>query len=322
MKQVVRIAAVALCAAILLAGCAAALSRVVYGRSLRASLYEIALRWRFANHRTAEEEIARLEARRERGESTYAIPGDCRPKAEVIEDERHGMQVFTLPGGETTVLYLHGGAFINRFSAEHWRFMDRLARKTGCTIVAPDYPLAPYADYARAYEALSGLYRDLLAQNSGRLLLMGDSAGGGLALGLAEYLLGQGDPLPERLILFSPWVDVSMENPEIPEYVPVDPMLHLELVKVHGRYWAGGADTRYWMVSPLYGALSGLPPVAVYCGTRELLYPDLLRLHAALTAAGVDATRSVGRGMNHDYPLMPLPEADAVFREVAELVRG
>ena len=201
--------------------------------------------------------------------------------------------------------------------------MDRLAQETGCTVVAPAYHLAPWADYARAYDDLTGLYRDLLAEDPGRrLILMGDSAGGGLALGLAETLLIEGDALPERLILFSPWTDVSMDNPEIAELVPVEPMLHLELVKIHGEYWAGNAGTHHWQVSPLFGEMEGLPPVTMYCGTRELLYPDILLTRDKLEAAGVDVTLTVGRGMNHDWPLMPLPEADAAFRDIAALVRG
>ena len=324
MRKFIRIAAAALCAAVLLAALAVGLSHIAYGRSLKASLYEIILRRRFATDRTPESEIDRLEARRAAGESPYVIPARLKFRVDVDETERNGMQVFRLNrgGGGATVVYLHGGAYINAFNDYQWRFMDRLARETGCEIVAPAYHLAPFAGFAQAYEDLAGLWRDLrAAEPNRRFLLMGDSAGGGLALGVAEYLAGGGDPLPERLILFSPWVDVSMDNPDIENYVPVDPILHLELVKIHGKYWAGG-DTRNWMASPLFGDMTGLPPVTIYCGTRELLYPDLLLAREALEAAGVDLTFRVGWGLNHDYPLMPLPEADRAFREIASLVRG
>lgn len=324
MKKLLRIIAIILAAALLLAGVAVALSHIVYGRSIKASLYEIALRRRFATDRTAESEIQRLEARRETEEPTVGLPASLSDIGR--EGQRDGMPMFTLDGGHAdgaVVLYLHGGAYINSFNAYQWRFMERLARKTGCTVVAPAYHLAPWADYARAYDDLSGLWRDLQEQYPGRrLILMGDSAGGGLALGLAEFLVSQGEALPERLILFSPWVDVSMDNPEIEKYIPVEPMLHFDLVKIHGEYWAGEADTHHWQVSPLFGEMAGLPPVTMYCGTRELLYPDILLARDALEAAGVDVTLTVARGMNHDWPLMPLPEADAAFREIAEMVRG
>ena len=324
MKRALRILAFIVAAALLLAGGALALSHIIWGRSLKATLYEYVLRRRFATERTAESEAQRLEERRAAGESPYVLPAGLDLACGIEESSRDGMQVFTLNRGSNSpiVLYLHGGAYINQFNAYQWRFMTRLVRETGCEIVAPAYHLAPYADYRRAYDDLSGLYRDLSAGNPGRrLILMGDSAGGGLALGLAEYLAGEGNLLPERLILFSPWVDVSMDNPDVADYVAKDPMLHLDLVTVHGRYWAGDADAHFWMVSPLYGDMAGLPAVHIYCGTRELLYPDILLAREKLAASGVDVAINVGEGLNHDYPLMPIPEAEKALEEVARIVR-
>ena len=320
MKKTIRIVLIAAASLLALALCAVGLNRLVYGRSLRATLYEFRLRSRFATDRTAESEVRRLEARRQEAEPRDALPKNMAFSVPVEEAVRDGLQRFTLNGGGSgpLVLYLHGGAYVNGFNAHQWRFMDRLARQTGCTVVAPAYHLAPWADYARAYDDLTALYRTLLAEYPGRrLILMGDSAGGGLALGFAEALAANGDPLPERLVLFSPWVDVSMDNPDIADYLPVEPMLHFDLVKVHGRYWAGDADTHFWQVSPLFGDMAGLPPVTMTCGTRELLYPDILLARDRLAEAGVDVTLRVGRGLNHDWPLMEIPEADAIFEEVA-----
>ena len=321
MKKTIRIVLIAAASLLALALCAVGLNRLVYGRSLRATLYEFRLRSRFATDRTAESEVRRLEARRQEAEPRDALPKNMAFSVHVEEAVRDGLQRFTLNGGGSgpLVLYLHGGAYVNGFNAHQWRFMDRLARQTGCTGVAPAYHLAPWADYARAYDDLTALYRTLLAEYPGRrLILMGDSAGGGLALGFAEALAANGDPLPERLVLFSPWVDVSMDNPDIADYLPVEPMLHFDLVMVHGRYWAGDADTHFWQVSPLFGDMAGLPPVTMTCGTRELLYPDILLARDRLAEAGVDVTLRVGRGLNHDWPLMEIPEADAIFEEVAD----
>jgi len=321
MKKTLRIVLIAAASLLALALGALGLNRLVYGRSLKATLYEYRLRRQFATDRTADSEIRRLEARRNEPEPAAALPGTLSVPAE--EADRDGLKVFTLNGGGggPLVLYLHGGAYVNGFNAHQWRFMDRLARRTGCTVVAPAYHLAPWADYRRAYADLTALYRALLAEHTGRrLILMGDSAGGGLALGLAEALAGAGEALPERLILFSPWVDVSMDNPDIAGYLAVEPMLHFDLVKVHGRYWAGDADTRQWQVSPLFGDMTGLPPVTMTCGTRELLYPDILLARDRLADAGVDVTLTVGRGLNHDWPLMPIPEADSAFEAIAGLV--
>jgi acetyl esterase/lipase len=321
MNKAFRIIAIVVASALILAACILGLNRIVYGRSLKATLYEYRLRRQFATGRTADSEVRRLEARRLEPEPVAALPDGLSVSAE--ETQRDGLRLFTLNGDGTgpLVLYLHGGAYVNGFNAHQWRFMDRLARQTGCTVVAPAYHLAPWADYTRAYDDLMALYRALAAENPGRRrILMGDSAGGGLALGLAEALAGAGDVLPERLILFSPWVDVSMENPDVSDYLAVEPMLHLELGKVHGQYWAGAADTHHWQVSPLFGDMTGLPPTTVYCGTRELLYPDIRLAFDRLLAAGVDAALRVGTGLNHDWPLMPIPEADEAFDEVAGLL--
>ena len=322
MKKWLKIPLVLLCAVLVLIVLAAGLSRVVYGRSLQASVYEVMLRRRFATDRTAESEIQRLEALRDEPEKTASLPKKVTLRSKVESREWNGMRVFAL-GGETDtdVLYLHGGAYINGINAYQWRFMDDLAA-AGCRVIAPAYHLAPWSDYTRAYDDLCALYREMVARNPDRrLILMGDSAGGGLALGLAEALVQAGDPLPERLVLFSPWVDVSMENPDIAGYVAADPILHLELVKVHGQYWANG-DTHYWQPSPLFGDMAGLPSVTIYCGTRELLYPDILLLERRLGEAGVEIDMHVGRGLNHDYPLMPIPEGQRAAAEVRALVAG
>lgn len=323
-KKWLRMLTLILCAVMILCVLAVGLSHIVYGRSLSASVYEVILRRRFASDRTPEAEVERLEARRAEGEKPYVLPKKLTFSSSIEEMEREGMQVFTLNGAansDTDVLYLHGGAYINNFNTYQWRFMDSLAGRADCRVIAPAYHLAPYADYTQAYSDLLELYRDI-ADGQRRLILMGDSAGGGLALGLAETLIQSGDVLPERLILFSPWVDVSMSNPDIAQYVPVDPILHLDLVEVHGRYWAGKAGTKHWQVSPLYGDMAGLPPVTLYCGTRELLYPDILLLAEKLESAGVETDFRVARGLNHDYPLMPVPEGKNALAEVIENVRG
>lgn len=300
------------------------LSHMIYGRSLQASIYEVMLRKRYATDRTAEEEVRRLQRRRAKGESPYELPEDLTLQSDIEEYEHDDLQVFVLNGesdGGIDVIYLHGGAYINSFNAYQWRFVDRLARRANCRVIAPAYHLAPFADYRRAYEDLIKLYR-ALCDPGRRLILMGDSAGGGLALGFAEALLISGDPQPERLILISPWVDVSMTNPAIQDYEGVDPILHLPLVRVHGQCWAGEADTTYWPVSPLYGDMAGLPPVTLYCGTREMLCPDILSLDERLRAAGVDVDLHLGRGLNHDYPLMPIPEGRRAAEEIAGAVAG
>ena len=244
----------------------------------------------------------------------------------VREEREEALQAFIFNDQEhpaQTVFYFPGGAYINAPNAQQTTMAARTAKETGSEVVLMAYPREPVYNCADAYEMCTAFYQRYIAEyDCGKIVFMGDSAGGGLALGLAEHLLKRGDPMPEQLVLFSPWVDVSMDNPDIPALVPVEPMLHLELVKVHGEYWAGDAGTHHWQVSPLFGDMARLPPVTIYCGTRELLYPDILLARDKLAAAGVEVTLRVGQSLNHDWPLMPLPEAKAALRHVAALVQG
>ena len=322
-KRVLRAIACAVCAALALALCAVVASRAIWGRTLYATIYEWHLRRHFATSRTPETEVERLEARRAVGEPRYELPEGFRFDVSVGRATQDGVDCFTLnaEGDGVCVFFLHGGAFINNFNAHHWRFLNRLARETGCEVFAPNYHLAPFGNCERAFEELVPLYAGFAAARAGRrIVLMGDSAGGGLALGLAQALVREGLPLPERLVLFSPWVDLSMDNPDIASLVPVDPVLHLGLVKVHGVYWADDLDVHDPRVSALFGEMAGLPPVTLYTGTRELLYPDLLLLNAALEGAGVAVDFHIGHGLNHEYPLMPIPEGARAVREVEALI--
>ena len=186
MKRPLRIVAIVLASLLALGLCAVGLNRLVYGRSLRATLYEYNLRRHYATDRTAESETERLEARRREPEPRAALPKNMAFSVPIEETETDGLQLFTLNGGGTgpLVVYLHGGAYVGGFNAHQWRFMDRLSRETGCTVIAPAYHLAPWSDYTRAYEDLTALHRALLAEcPCRRLILMGDSAGAGWPLG-------------------------------------------------------------------------------------------------------------------------------------------
>ncbi len=115
-----------------------------------------------------------------------------------------------------TVFYFHGGAYINQPNAQQTTMAARTAKETGCEVVLMVYPKEPVYDCETAYDCCLSYYRSYLEKNDcGKIIFMGDSAGGGLALGLAEVLHEQGDRCPGELILISPWIDLTMANPDI-----------------------------------------------------------------------------------------------------------
>ena len=235
-----------------------------------------------------------ISLREERLESLQAF---------IYNDQEHPAQ---------TVFYFHGGAYINQPNAQQLTMAARTAKETGCEVVLMVYPKEPVYDCETAYELCLAYYRSYLEQNDcGKVVFMGDSAGGGLALGLAEALRDEGAPLPEELVLISPWVDLTMSNPEMKDYVGLDPMLGVDGLRRMGEVWANGLELTDPRVSPLYGELSGLPHVTIITGNREILYPDSLLLAKKLAAAGVDNDVAVGDRMIHCFPICPIPEAKA-----------
>ena len=218
-----------------------------------------------------------------------------------------------------TVFYLHGGAYWNDFSPFHWRYMKGLIKATNAAFVVPAYQLAPYGTFRDAFELIVPLYRQYRqAHPDEKIILMGDSAGGGLALALTEHFRILGLPAPEELILFSPWVDVEMRNPALEEYVTRDPWLTLSL-RVPGLCFGDGADRHDYRLNPLYGDLSGIRNVLLVTGTREILYPDTMALYDKLRRDPSNELL-VGQDMLHVYPLIPLPEAKEATRRVIERI--
>lgn len=233
-----------------------------------------------------------------------------------LREERSGiMQAFIYGDQEhpkQTVFYFHGGAYINQPNAQQQTMAARTAKETGSEVVLMVYPKEPVYDCEEAYEACIGYYLEYIKNNDcGKIVFMGDSAGGGLALGMAEVLRDMGEKGPEELVLISPWVDVTMSNPELSDYLKNDPMLGIDGLRRMGEVWAGDLPVTDPRVSPLYGDLSGLCHVTLTAGTWEVLYPDIMLLDQKLKAAGTECGLIVGERMIHCYPIIPAPEAKA-----------
>ena len=228
------------------------------------------------------------------------------------------------PRGSATVaaVYLHGGAYLAGISPQHWTLIGRLA-DAGVHVEVPLYGLAPQHTYREAYPFVHAVYRELVREEPpGGVVLVGDSAGGGLALGLAQDLLADGERRPDRLVLLSPWLDLTLGHPLIPVYERYDPWLARPGLVEAGLAWAGGDDPTAPRLSPGNGPLAGLPPMSVFIGTREIAFPDAADLAEAASAAGVDVDLMVADGAVHVYPLVPTPEGAAGTRAVVRAVAG
>lgn len=242
------------------------------------------------------------------------------PKGIFKSIDINGTQVFTFgdENAKNTILYIHGGAYVKEINYQHLLYCFLLSRKLNAHVLAPVYPLAPSSKVMQTYELIVELYGKLIL--NGNLTLMGDSAGGGFVHSFCQYLKTTDLPQPDRIITFSPWVDVSMSNP--PYDSENDPILGEIGLREIGKSWAGDLNAQDYRVSPLFGDNVGLPDTLIFAGENEIFYQDIVKYVENLKSDGVDVKLVTGNGLFHIYPLFPTPEAIEAFKEIKKEIIG
>jgi acetyl esterase/lipase len=194
------------------------------------------------------------------------------------------------PPAARTILFLHGGGFIFLTAAHFAPVLAEIARVTGCRVLGLDYRRAPEHPFPAPLEDALAAYRWLLGQgaNPGAVALAGDSAGGGLVLSTLMAIRDQGLPAPAAGLSISPWTDLTTSGASA-ETVD-DPVVSAGGLRMMAETYLAGHDPRDPYASPLFGDLSGLPPLLVQVGTREALLDDSRRLASRAREAGADLT--------------------------------
>lgn len=233
------------------------------------------------------------------------------------------------------LVYLHGGGYVFPMSQRQWATLTFLAEATGAALTVPMYGLAPEHTVADALPMLDEVMAGVRAaggragpgRSSGqpgeRVVVVGNSAGGGLALAHAIRCRDAGLPTPDALVLLSPWVEATLTNPAAKALEPRDVTLRCGPLAAAARRWAGDRDVEDPMVSPLSAELGGLPPLVIFHGDHDILLPDVRRFAAKARAAGTAVALTVVPGAHHGYVGSPwLPESRRTLAQAAAAIRS
>ena len=234
-----------------------------------------------------------------------------------------GWPVYTLTSahGQSrgTVVYLHGGGWVDEIVRQHWHLACQIAAESGRRVVVPIYPLVPFGTVEDVVSVVASLVHTLTG--TGSTCLAGDSAGGQIALSAAVVLRDRFQIRLPQTVLIAPALDLSLTNPAIGSVEPTDPWLCREGLRVFVESWRGSLAVTNPRVSPLFADLTGLCPLTVFSGTRDILNPDAQLLVERAASAGVEVDYHEGAGLPHVYPLTPTPEGEAARARIVEQLR-
>jgi epsilon-lactone hydrolase len=222
------------------------------------------------------------------------------------------------------ILYFHGGAFVAMSARTHRSLTSRLAVWSNTSLFALDYRLAPEHPFPAALDDAVAAYRALIAAGThpSRLVVAGDSAGGGLSLALLVALRDGHDPLPAAAILFSPWTDLAATGKSIVDNDSSDALLFGSWIAPEARHYLGDTPATNPLASPVYADLTGLPPLFIQASDSEVLLDDSWRVFENAKKVGVEATLQIWRGVPHGWQVFApiLPEARAALRQASAFI--
>jgi monoterpene epsilon-lactone hydrolase len=222
-----------------------------------------------------------------------------------------------------TLLYFHGGGYFEGSIATHRRLVASLCLAAGVRGLSVEYRLAPEHPFPAAVDDAVAAYRWLTGpggEDPSRVVVAGDSAGGGLSAALLVALRDLGDPLPAGAYLISPWTDLASTGDSITTRASADPMIDpAETERVTSNYVPDG-DVRNPLVSPLYADLTGLSPLLVHVGDAEVLLDDAVRFADRARLAGVPVESEVWPEAFHVFQMLAglVPEADEAIAQAGE----
>ncbi len=295
--------------------------------SLQAELVRAWLRW--SMKRSNHPNVTIAERRRRIAAYERWVPRPPRG-IEMLDRALGGIPALRVKGRgtqpERQILFLHGGAYVTGSPTLYRHILWRFAVAAEAQVAAIDYRLAPEHPFPAALEDAVAAWHGLLDESAdpSRSVVMGDSAGGGLALALLLRLRDIGSPLPAAAVALSPWTDLAMTGNSLQQNGAADPMENPDDIPYLAACYLGdGGDPRNPYASPLYGDPTGLPPTLIQVGGDEILLDDSVRMAEGMRAAGCEVELEIWPRMPHVWhafaPVMP--EARQAIARVGAFVR-
>jgi len=269
-----------------------------------------------------EEQRAQMEV----GLTQFQLPTDVR--CDPVDAGGVPAEWITTPGvvAERVIYYLHGGGYVLGSINTHREMVSRLSRAASARVLILDYRLAPENPFPAAVDDSTAAYRWLLSVgvDPARLVIAGESAGGGLTVATLVALRDAGESLPRAGICLSPWVDLECLGESMVTKAEIDPVLTRDYgLLMWAKAYLGDTDPRTPLASPLYADLTGLPPLLIQVGTAEVLFDDATRLADRARTAGVDVILEPWDDMIHMWHFFAaiLPEGQQAIDRIGEFIR-
>jgi monoterpene epsilon-lactone hydrolase len=223
------------------------------------------------------------------------------------------------------LFFLHGGGYVSGSIKTHQEMVSRICRAAGCRGFLFDYRLAPEHPFPAAVDDAVAVFRWLLGRGvaPSRIVIGGDSAGGGLTLATLVALRDAGSQMPAAAICMSPWTDLEGLGDSVTTRAEKDPLVRSDGLHINANMYLGAEDARNPLASPVHADLRGLPPLFIQVGDAEILLDDSTRVAEKARAAGVDVTLEVWDEMIHVWQLFAaiLPEGQQAIERAGQFVR-
>lgn len=234
-----------------------------------------------------------------------------------------GMITYRKAKNDDIIFFVHGGGFAFGSVKTHRTAVAHLCKMAACVGFIPEYRLTPEFPYPAALDDCVDAYTELIVRHPNRrVFIFGDSAGGNLAVETILAIRKKSLPLPHRLVLMSPWLDLSPSSESVLKNRDEDSLFDKNDLIHYSSLYVGNLNPKDAALSPIDANLSEFPPTLIQVAENELLYFDSVRFAQNLRDFGVDVNLQVEDNLFHSWQLFPdlLPEAKRSLEEAARFI--